>query len=423
MKRAWKLASLAGGLLVEEAKRKFAFQQTSLTRLNQVRALVVELSRLKGSAMKLGQLLALEAVDFLPPEAMAILDRLQNQADFLPFDQVNAVLRAELWSHVHRFESIDEIPIAAASLGQVHRARFEGNEVVLKVQYPEASKNLDSDLKLVGGIAERLLPLLVKTDFDAREWMATVREGFLDELNYSREAHWNEVFHRYYLGHPHISAPRVYRELCTSRVLVSEYASGRSISSFTGASELPASSRELISNLMMEVFTREFCEIGAVQSDPNLGNFLWNENKSQLVLLDFGATREFSPAFRRNYSRFIVAALDQDTPRMLRLAQEIGVFSELESDEARSIFVAMIERSVEPFRTAHFDFSSATYADDLRKLGFLLIGKLKHTPPPKDLFFVQRKLGGVFQILRRLGARIDLQPHLEPFRKCAELVT
>lgn len=419
MKRPWKLAALAGGILLEEAKRKLALQSTHLTRLNQVREMVTELSRLKGSAMKLGQLLALEAVDFLPPEAMVILDRLQNQADFLPFDQIQKVLQSELGERLHRFESIDETPIAAASLGQVHRARLDGRDVVLKIQYPDAAKNLESDLKLVGGIAERLLPLLIKADFDVRHWMSTVREGFIDELNYPREAHWGEFYHQHYLGHPHICAPRVERSLCTERVLVSEFASGRSISHFTGASALSLQSRELVSNLMMQVFTREFCEMGAVQSDPNLGNFLWDEARSQLVLLDFGATREFTPEFRRSYCQFITAALDGDLDRVLRRASEIGVFSEREGEEARSIFIRMIERSVDPFRSERFNFGSADYADELRKLGLQLIGRLQYTPPPRELFFVQRKLGGVFQILRRLESQVDLRPHLEPFRRCA----
>ncbi|MBC7385866.1 MAG: AarF/ABC1/UbiB kinase family protein [Cryobacterium sp.] len=421
--RTLSIASMTGGMLKQEAKRLIGNVQPHLVRLEQARILVEELGRLKGAAMKLGQILALEARDFLPPEVVAILEKLQNQSTFMDADEVRKILGRELGplfgTDSAKLKALSEKPIAAASIGQVHRAEFEGAPVAVKIQYPGIQDTIDSDLKIFRSLVERLTPLLVGHKTDYSGLFEEMREVFINETSYLFEAEMTEKVRGLVHDLPNVRVPRVYTEVSTDFVLVTSFESGMTLSEALRSGRLTPELRIHYADLFLRVYMMELCEWGLVQTDPNLGNFLLDLESRELVLLDFGAVRTYSPEFRNQYSRLIIAAVERRKADCLAMAAALGVLDSRESESTKDTFYHLIDESIEPFRAESFDFSKSHYAEKLRDKGAEFIKSVRFTPPPKDLVFLHRKLGGIFQILRRLEVSLDLRPYLQPHRRAA----
>ena len=416
-KRSIRLAAMAGGLLKEEAKRLATGREVGLARLQQARILVEELGRLKGTAMKFGQMLALEGRDFFPPEVTAILEKLQNQASSLDERDVRMILARELGDRERALEDFSPAPIAAASIGQVHRARYRGEEIVLKVQYPGVETTIDSDLKILRVFVERVTPLFLNTKTDYSDVFTELGEMFRNETHYLREAEMTRRYGEHARSLPGVRVPRVIDEISTDRVLALSFERGESLSTLLRENRLSATDRAYYADLFLRVYLTELSEWGLVQTDPNLGNFLIDVGARELVLLDFGAAREYPEGFRRAYGRLVLAAAAGRRDDVLSGAETLGLIDPRESTEARDAFFHLIDESMRPFRQTSFDFREDPYAEKMRELGIALIRSLRFTTPPRDLLFLHRKLGGIFQILRRLEVSMDLRPHLETFRR------
>src|ERR1700754_198807 len=195
-----------------------------------VRELVDQLSRMRGAAMKVGQLFSMIELDALPEaqrdELQAKLATLRDDVPPVPFPRLEKLMRKELGAPLDRvFAEFDERAFAAASIGQVHRATtLDGDEVVVKVQYPGVAEAVESDLRS----ASLLLPLIKRLapSLDAKALLAELRDRIGEELDYELEAQHQRRVERLFRGHPFIRVPRVRTDLSTRRVLVSEYVEG-----------------------------------------------------------------------------------------------------------------------------------------------------------------------------------------------------
>src|SRR5499426_1103553 len=246
--------------------------QTLLTAAN-ARRLAQRLARLRGAAMKFGQLLSLEGDDLLPREAAAALGVLRSGADPMPLPQLHRVLGREYgkgWRD--RFQRFDDEPIAAASIGQVHRARIrDGRELALKVQYPGVARSIDADVYNVAALL-RLIDLLPH-GVDLAAIAAEAKRQLHQEADYLAEA-------RFLARH---------RDLTTDRVLAMDFVPGAPLESLAAA---PARERDAVGALLERLVFRELFEFRVMQTDPNFANYLWDEETRRVGLLDFGATME-----------------------------------------------------------------------------------------------------------------------------------
>src|SRR3954469_17077860 len=203
-----------------------------------VRELVEQLSRMRGAAMKVGQLFSMIELDGLPEEQRtepeSKLATLRDDVPPVPFTKLEKLMREELGAPVGGvFASFDERAFAAASIGQVHRATtLDGDEVVVKVQYPGVAEAVDSDLRS----ATLLLPLIrrLAPSLDAKALFTELRERIGEELDYELEAQHQRRIERLFRGHPFITVPRVRTDLSTTRVLVSEYVEGERFEAVRG---------------------------------------------------------------------------------------------------------------------------------------------------------------------------------------------
>ena len=258
--------------------------------------LVDQLGRMRGAAMKVGQLVSMVEFDGLPEEQRTELESklatLRDDVPPVPFAKLEKLMRSELGGPLSSvFSAFDEQALAAASIGQVHRATtLDGEAVVVKVQYPGVAEAVDSDLRN----ATLLLPLLKRLapNLDAKPLLAELRERIGEELDYELEAQQQRRIERLYRGHPFISVPRVRTDLSTRRVLVSEFVEGER---FEAVRELDQDQRDRYGEIVFRFFFGLLYRGRIALGDPHPGNYLLRPD-GRVAFLDYGLVRDFGAA-------------------------------------------------------------------------------------------------------------------------------
>ena len=263
---------------------------------NLVGELVDQLSQMRGAAMKVGQLVSMVEFDGLPEEQRTELEAklatLRDDVPPVPFAKLEKLMRAELGGPLSSvFSEFDKQALAAASIGQVHRATtLDGEDVAVKVQYPGVAEAVDSDLRN----ATLLLPLLkrIAPNLDAKPLFNELRERIGEELDYELEAQQQRRVERLYRGHPFISVPRVRTDLSTRRVLVSEYVEG---ARFEAVRELDQAQRDRYGEIVFRFFFGLLYRHRIALGDPHPGNYLLRPD-GRVAFLDYGLVRDFDAA-------------------------------------------------------------------------------------------------------------------------------
>lgn len=259
-------------------------------------ALAAALGGLKGPIMKVAQLLA-TIPDALPPEYANELIKLQSQAPPMGWAFVKRRMQAELGADWQKkFSEFEHHPTAAASLGQVHKARaLDGSAVACKLQYPDMQSAVEADLsqlQLLFSIRKRFDPAIDTTEI-AVEIAARLRE----ELDYIREAKHVALYAAMLKGQDFIRVPRVWPELSTGRLLTLDWLDGTKMLTHTGD---PLATRNLLATAMFTAWWLPFSRFGVIHGDPHLGNYsVFEENGAPagINLLDYGCIRIFPPSF------------------------------------------------------------------------------------------------------------------------------
>ena len=383
-------------------------------RLRQVNTLVDTLSQLKGAAMKLGQVLSLEFSDLLPREILEVFEKLYDDSSTMQFDEVETLLKKAFGKdRFSQVESLSKEPIASASIGQVHTAIIEGRKVAIKVQFPFVAKSIDADVKVVKKFIDAYLKIAGK-HIELSGVFQEVTRILMQETDYLKEADNMLLYAKHFESDPRFKIPRPLLDWTTKQVLVMTFEEGERLSAWVRGTEAEASrSPERVSqfsSMMLDLVLREFFEVGMVQTDPNLGNFLILPDSMQLVLLDFGAVNTYSHAFRVRIRRLIELAIAGDPEKLLQFAYRHRFLDPAEEPATKELFLQMLFRVGELFSEENqpFDFSDGDYIAATRATVLEFIQAVRHSKPVKELIFVNRKLGGVFHILKDLKAKQDL---------------
>ena len=382
-------------------------------KIRQTEELVATLSQLKGAAMKAGQLVSLEFSDILPPEVVAILRQLHDSSTFMPFDQVRYILSRELGPNkLSELEDLSPQPIAAASIGQVHRATLQGREVAVKVQFPGVDKSIDSDLAIVRRIVNIGIQLRGKT-VDIDPMFSEIASGLKKEADYLLEAANVESYRSKITGQGYI-IPTVYHDYTTKQVLCLSYESGERIGDWikTSPSE---ESVEHFSKLIINLLIDELFTHGFMQTDPNFGNFLYRSKEGRLVLLDFGATNAFSKDLRQLVRQLLKSIFEQRFDEVMELIFANGYLSGEESRETVDLFLQLIQKLTYMFQAAHqpFHYRDEAWLKDIRELITKFALSVQYSAPPHQLFFLNRKLSGMFHLLKELDLKMDMTSFLQ----------
>ncbi len=307
-KLAAKLGAKAAGRIAFGAKKGPAAPD-SPEAIATAEDLVKEMGALKGLVMKIGQI-ASYMPGAMPPEAQRVLAKLQSESTSLAFPRIDEVIVRELGASAHeRFESFDEAPFAAASIGQVHRARHAGRDVAVKVQYPGIEELLTSDLRTAGMLMRMSS---IGTAMNGGEVADEVKARLLEECDYVREAESQRLFRKLFAKYPGAHVPDVIADRSARRVLTSEFVPAKSFHRFAddASREMKDRAGEILFRTCFEtVFGR--CIYNA---DPHPGNYLFHDD-GQVTFLDFGCVRRYDPKMIAAWKRVALSVLDDDRAR------------------------------------------------------------------------------------------------------------
>ena len=409
---------VASGMLGEGARRLARGERPRMRDLvltpGNVGRLADRLSHLRGAAMKLGQMISMDAGDLLPPELAAILAQLRSQAHRMPPEQLRRVLDSEWgpdWRR--RFARFNATPIAAASIGQVHRATLpDGRELAIKVQYPGVRESIDSDVDNVATLL-RVSGVLPR-ELDLAPLLTEAKRQLHEEADYEREAAQMTRFADWLDGHADYVVPRPLPELTTARVLAMDFIDGIPIEALADA---PQEQRDAAMRDLMALVLREMFEFGAMQTDPNFANYRFQPDTGRLVLLDFGAARDVDPATAQGYRSLLSAGLSGDRDAVREAARAAGFLGEAAVARHRPLVDRMIDIVVtEMNRPGPFDFGDRGFVEVLREHGMEMAADRStwHIPPVETLF-VQRKVSGTALLAARLEARVDVRQLVRPY--------
>jgi len=400
-----------GGTYASTAARKlFASteRRVELDRERELRtadAITERLGNMKGALMKLGQM-ASYVSEGLPEPMRAALAELQSNAPPMSAELAAGVIERELGAPPEKvFVEWDPVPIASASIGQVHRAIVvdptTGTEraVAVKVQYPGVGEAIEADLRNAG-----LLGSLLKQGFsglDPDDMVAEIRERLIDELDYELEAANQQMFADYYRGHPFIHVPDVIGSHSTARVLTSELVTG---ATWNEMLEWSQDERNLTGECLFRFVFRSLYGMHRFNGDPHPGNYLFHGG-GRITFLDFGLVKHFTETEMATFIGMVrSAAYEHNVPAFRRIVEEAGMLRRgaPADDEAIGEYFGQFYESVRDDKVVTW---SSEYASRIVRHTFDRSSPIaQYATVPRAFVFIQRINLGLYALLGELRA-------------------
>ncbi|TMP08933.1 ubiquinol-cytochrome C reductase [Pseudoalteromonas sp. S3178] len=422
LSRFAKLGSLASGvaanILIDGTKSALSGNgwdnKSLLLQPKNIEKLATELAHLRGAAMKLGQLLSMDAGELLSPELTKLLALLRSDANPMPHKQLIAVLKQQWGDHwLERFSHIELRPFAAASIGQVHLAYQEnGEKLAIKIQYPGIAKSVESDVDNVISLLN--IARLIPKELDIKPLVSEAKAQLLAEADYALEAHFITKYHYLLAEDKRFIVPKAYTEHNTKQILAMQYVKASPIEALN---DLAQNEQNQVAAALIDLFFKEMFEFKLIQTDPNFANFHYQRESKKIVLFDFGATREISMQLSQAYLSLFKAGSENNRAGVLAAATQIGYFKDDIVDSYKNHVIDLFLMACEPLRVdGDFDFKNSILANNIKNAGLELSAQSQqwHTPPV-DALFIHRKLAGLYLIAAKLNAKINIKALFKPY--------
>lgn len=421
-KRFFKLAgmsaSITRNIATQKVKGLFADEAAKQKSQEQLYAdigkqIAETLGEMKGAVMKVGQI-ASQVKDILPEEVSQALEVLQKASPPMPYALIRKqVIKALGEPPETLFAEFSEKPFAAASIGQVHRAKTkDGREVVVKIQYPGVKESCDSDLRHL----KRLLKLagLVKVSSDVIDaTFNEIRRTLHEELDYVHEGENLLFFAEHYKDNPKVIVPGLVKELSAETILTLTYVPGDSLADVKS----PRYTQEVINEIgyrIFETFGKQIYELHAVHSDPHPGNFAFRPDGT-LIIYDFGAVKRIEPETIDKLRALIDDAINGRVDTIDEHLRKIGARQPDSAAIPSSYYKEWLDIVMEPFRDDHpFDFAhSRIHTRAAKKAQADALKYIGQFQPAPETMYVDRVLTGHYWTLMDLGVKAAFRPLIE----------
>ncbi|NNE47692.1 MAG: AarF/ABC1/UbiB kinase family protein [Rhodothermales bacterium] len=370
-----------------------------------------ELVKLRGTALKLAQGMSINP-GILPEEFATVLSQAQYQVPPMNSGLVRSLIRKSLGDYPENvFASFEPQALAAASLGQVHRARLpDGRAAAVKIQYPNVRESIESDLRVIRGIAQRVMG-----GSSIEPYLEEVRVHLWEETDYLQEGKYIEFFAGQYQDE-RVITPRWVPEFTTQTVLTMTFVEGLHLDSFLATNPSQERRDQFGQRLFDFVHEQVAADNLTVHADAHPGNFLFRRD-GKIGVLDFGCVKVFPRSFRDDLLRLFRARLEDDEETLMRQYRALEILQDGFDAEQEAYLLELIhdfgQIIVTPYRKDSYDFGDSNMLDGFKELLPKVTGReaFKHREPvgSPHFVFVNRLVAGLLSLLTRLEARIDVR--------------
>jgi len=366
--------------------------------------IIQTMGEMKGAMMKLGQMISITEDLFLPKEISDLFKDLQKNSPPMSFDEVESVLFKNFNKKSHElFLEFDRTPLAAASIGQVHKAKLITGEVVaIKIQYPKIVEAIKHDFQNLDKI-DRLLNVLFPNKPNIDSLIEELQTSLSKECDFQHELREMEYFREEYEKYfPMIIIPKVYPEFSTSMILTMEFVEG---DSFEETLNYTQEERDFLGQNLYNSFLHSLWVMKRLHTDPQNGNYLFRKNK--IIMLDFGSTRSFDPEFVGDYCSLMVSLENNDLDAYIRISKKLEIFKIDESLELMKEHFLLIQKIYLPYlRPGKFPVVSMSPFELFKDL----IAKIElkgRASPRREFLLLDRSTLGLYTKLKAWKSEVD----------------
>jgi predicted unusual protein kinase regulating ubiquinone biosynthesis (AarF/ABC1/UbiB family) len=424
LSRLGKLSSLAGrvaGNILAEGVSELAkgnrpkIKDLLLTPGNAMRV-ADQLAQMRGAAMKVGQMISMDAGDMLPAELTDLLARLRSDAKSMPENELISLLESQ-WGQdwKKQFIQFPLQPIAAASIGQVHKVITQDlKRLAIKIQYPGIKQSINSDVDNVATLI-KMTGLLPKS-LDIKPLLAEAKKQLHDEADYTLEGQYLDQYAAVIENDDAFIMPILDKEFSSDTVLAMSFIDGLPIEQLVNQSQ---ETRDRVMSQLMRLFFKELFDFQLVQTDPNFANYQYDQETQKIVLLDFGATRTYTSQMAEGYRQLMQGASHHDKNQIRQAILDIGLIRQDLPEKVQQNITDLAYMACEPlYAEFPYDFASSDLSSRLQTQGIQLgLEKEYAHTPSANAIFLHRKLGGLFLLAIKLKAKVDMQSLFTPYNR------
>jgi len=372
------------------------------------------LKELKGSALKLAQMLSMEK-NLMPQAYVEQFSLAQFSVPPLSGALVKKTIRKYLGSDPDEiFESFSLDSENAASIGQVHRATKEGKKLAVKIQYPGVASSIRSDLAIVKPIALKMFNLKGK---DTDRYFEEVENKLLEETDYLQELQSSQQISEAAQDIPNLIFPKYYPKWTTSKILTMDWMEGIHLSEYVSQSHLDPQQRNLLGQTLWDFYMFQIHGLRKVQADPHPGNFMVSK-QGELIAIDFGCVKEIPEEFYTPYLELSKKENIENEETFVKLLTELEILLNTDTEEETRYFTELFQRMMrlftKPFHDKHFDFSDVRFWNDITNLSKSFaedsqLRQMNGNRGSKHFIYINRTFFGLYHLLHDLEAQIETE--------------
>lgn len=406
-------AKVGGNYAAHYAKSMVGVKETKaeLDRKN-AETVIGTLGEMKGTALKMAQMLSMDEFT-LPEQYQKAFEQAQHNAPPLSFPLVQKTIRSQFNQELNQlFDSFSKSAIHAASIGQVHLAEKDGVKLAVKVQYPGVAESIESDIRLMKPIAQKMLNV---PQNEMEFYIEEVQKTLVEETDYQHELKMGELLYEKCKPVPNLRIPKYYSELTRSRVLTMEFVDGDLLTEWLNNKPTEAQ-RQLVAQTIWDAFLFQIQELRMVHADPHPGNFIITE-KNEVCLIDFGCVKELDEDFYKEFFELLDMEVLNNNELLKEKMYRLNYLNENDKPEEIEYLFDTLKHSMlliaEPFQHESFSFANWDYMKGLYSQGEELAKEMRKrrinsARGPKQGIYLLRTFYGLYMILAKLGAEVKL---------------